>query len=375
MTTSVVVDALQVGAEPTGVARLVETVLRDLVDLPSGFEVELRCTRASRPHFAPVCAPRVRIRTPLSSSRPRWRRILYQQLVAPVRDDARTVLVCVGDQAPVWGRARVLLCVNDARRFASPETSGMVERAFYRALVPAAARRAAALVTISEFSREELRRALGPSTALEVVPPHVPPEPRFGGDPDGHLLVVGAARPYKRVETVVAALALLPEALRRRVVVAGPANRLGRELRDLAESHGVDGYVELAGWVDEPTLRRLYETAAATVSPSSYEGFGLPVAESLAYGLPTIASDIPAHREVAGDGAAYFPAGDAAALAERLGAALGDPAERKRLVAAARRRARELPAGGCWRELVLRLAPAPTSVSAMMPGCEPAHGD
>jgi glycosyltransferase involved in cell wall biosynthesis len=365
--TTVVVDALQVGTEPTGVARLVETVLRDLADLPPRFAVELRCTRESGAHFATVCAGRVRVRTPLSSNRPRWRRILYQQLVAPVRDDARTVLVCVGDQAPVWGRARVLLCVNDARRLVRPQTSGVLERVFYRALVPRAARHAAVLATISDFSRAELRKALGASTAIEVVPPHVPLAPRAGGRADGHVLVVGAARPYKHVETVVAALALLPETLRRRVVVAGPTEGRERELRDLAAHHGVAAHVELAGWVDEATLRRLYETAAATVSASSYEGFGLPVAESLAHGLPTIASDIPAHREVAGDAAAYFAPGDEASLAERLRAVLADPAERQRLVAAARRRAEELPTGGRWRELVLRLAGDSQSASGAVP--------
>jgi alpha-1,3-rhamnosyl/mannosyltransferase len=257
----------------------------------------------------------------------------------------------------------VLLCVNDGRRFVRPRTAGVLERSFYRALVPRAARRAAVLVTISDFSRAELRAALGATTTIEVVPPHVPVPPGAGGLVDGHVLVVGAARPYKHVETVVAALALLPEALRRSVVVAGPLEGQAGRLRKLAERHGVASHVELAGWVDEATLQRLYETAAATVSASSYEGYGLPVAESLAHGLPTIASDIPAHREVAGEAAAYFPPADAAALAERLRAVLADTAERDRLAAAARRRAQELPVGGRWRELVLRL------------GDTSAHGD
>jgi glycosyltransferase involved in cell wall biosynthesis len=356
---TVVVDALQVGPEPTGVARLVEAVLRDLTDLPSGFAVELRCTRESRPHFAAFCEPGVRISTPLARSRPRPRRILYQQLVAPVRDGGRTVLVCVGDQAPVWGRARVLLCVNDARRLVRPQSTPALERAFYRALVPRAARHAAALVTISDFSRTELRTGLGVPRTIEVVSPHIPLAARTGGDPAGHILSVGAARPYKRLELVVAALALLPEPLRRRVVVAGPVEGRSAELRSLAERNGVSAHIELAGWVDEATLQKLYDTAVATVSPSSYEGFGLPVAESLAHGLPTIASDIPAHREVAAEAAAYFPADDANALAECLRVVLEDPAERDRLAAAARRRAHRLPAAGGWRELVLRLAEAP----------------
>ncbi len=56
--------------------------------------------------------------------------------------------------------------------------------------------------------------------------------------------------------------------------------------------------------------------------PSTYEGYGLPVAESLSFGLPTVVSDIPPHREIAAGAAAYFPAGDAkslAAILQRLG--------------------------------------------------------
>src|SRR4029078_5120040 len=147
---SCVVGAWQVGAAPPGVARLVEGVLRDLADLPPQFAVEVRCTRESSSQFAAACAPGVRIRTPLPRSRPRWRRIFYQQLVAPVRDDAHTVLVCVGDQAPVWGRAQVLLCVNVARRVLCPQTSAPLEGPFSRALVPRAARHAAVLATISD---------------------------------------------------------------------------------------------------------------------------------------------------------------------------------------------------------------------------------
>jgi glycosyltransferase involved in cell wall biosynthesis len=355
--TTLVVDALQVGAEPTGVGRLVAGVGRELRDLPPHVQLELRCTRESGPLLAPAFPPSARIRTPLRRSRPRWLRIVYQQLLAPLRDDRGTLLLCPGDQGPVWGRARVVLSLNDVRRLVRPDTVGWLERAYYGFVVRRVVRRASLVVTISEFSRREIREALGPSIRVEVAPIHPPPAPgRLGGDADGHVLVVGAVRRYKCVETVVEALAALPVELRRRVLVAGPLEGRALELQRAAQERGVAEWFRLVGWVDEAELQHLYETAATTISPSTYEGYGLPVAESLSYGLPTIASDIPPHREVAGEAALYFPPSDAAALADRLRRVLTERDLRGALVDRARQRSEQLAQSTpAWRELVVGL--------------------
>ena len=86
----------------------------------------------------------------------------------------------------------------------------------------------------------------------------------------------------------------------------------------LARRLGIDLSVNLPGWVPDEMLDRLFKSPLATICPSTYEGYGLTVAESLARSLPTVVSDIPAHREVAGEAALYFPPGDAAALADCL---------------------------------------------------------
>lgn len=354
---TVVVDALQVGAEPTGVGRLVAAVGRALHDLPPDVRLELRCTREGRPLLAPAFPASARVHTPLRRSRPRWLRIAYQQLVAPLRDHPGTILVCLGDQGPLWGNARVVLSINDVRRLVRPQTSTFVERAYYRFLVPRAARRASLVVTVSEFSRAQIRQVLGTFAPVEVAPIHpAPGERRLGGDPDGHVLVVGALRRYKSVETVVEALAIVPDELRRRVLVAGPLEGRAAVLRRLSHECGVADWFHLLGWIDETKLARLYETAAATISPSTYEGYGLSVAESLSYALPTIASDIPPHREVAGEAALYFPAGDAAALAEQIRRVLGDGEVRASLAGRARRRAEQLAqVTPAWYELIVGL--------------------
>ena len=78
------------------------------------------------------------------------------------------------------------------------------------------------------------------------------------------------------------------------------------------------------GYVSDTELSALYRQARFLAFPSRYEGFGLPVIEAQAHGTPVIASDIPVLREVAGDGAVYFPAGDASELARHMYALLNN---------------------------------------------------
>ncbi|MDQ2700645.1 MAG: glycosyltransferase, partial [Actinomycetota bacterium] len=96
--------------------------------------------------------------------------------------------------------------------------------------------------------------------------------------------------------------------------------------------------MRLTGWIPDEELRGIYGKCIGTVNPSTYEGYGLAVSESLAAGLPTIASDIPPHREIGGDAVLYFEAGDEVELASLLESLAGDPVRRAELARAARRR-------------------------------------
>jgi len=328
----IVVDALQVAASFSGVGRQALALGAELGDLAEGFALELRCTQEARPLLEPAFPPGTEVRTPLPRSRPRLRRIAYQQVVAPARDPASTLLVCLGDQAPLWGRARRMLVVNDIRRLTRRETSGRLEGLFYRALVPRAARRADIVVTISEFSRQELRRVLGVKAV--IVRNHPPPVAERPPAREGRagLLCVSAARPYKGIETIHAAAQLLADPPE--LFLAGEGMPLG--------------------WLEEEELDRLYARVLGTVNPSAYEGYGLPVAESLARGLPTIASDIPPHREIGGDAVLYFPPGDAAALAAQIDELRSRFDE---FAAAALSRSRELAAARpTWGEVIHAVA-------------------
>lgn len=320
--TRIVVDALQVSREPTGVGRQALAIGEALRDIP---HVELHCPKDAAPLFAGTYA---HVFTPISSSRPRLRRIIVQQLRA-LREGPDVVHVALGDQSPLYTRARVAAVVNDVRRLTTRDGTSLLERSWYRLMVRRTVRRADVLLTISEFTRGELQRLFGRDAT--VVAHHAPMRadaPAVRAD-DAPLLVVGAARPYKGLDTVADALALMERPPR--VVTAGPATELG--------------------WVDAGRLEELYGEARALIAPSRYEGYDLPVAEAMARGLPVVASAIPAHLEVGGDAILTFPPGDAAALAGAL-RTLDDPARRAELGAASLARARTFGGLG-WREAIL----------------------
>jgi glycosyltransferase involved in cell wall biosynthesis len=358
----VLVDALQVAPEFSGIGRRIEEMGAGLAADPPGPPVALRCPRDAAARLRRAFPGGTELEAPLKSSRPRLRRIAYQQIVAPLRDAASTLLVCPGDQAPLWGRAPLVFVIHDVRRLTDPQTSGgRLEALYYRLVLRAGARRAARVLTISEFSRQEILRTLDPSCPVEVVASHPPPRGR-AAQPDGAdtFVVVGALRRYKGLETVVDALAR--NGRQAKVVCvggeegsSGEADRLRARAREL----GVEARFRIAGWVPDEELAELLSGCAGTISASAYEGYGMPVAESLAAGLPTIASDIPAHREVAGEAALYFPPGDADALAAALARVAGDAGLRAELAArAAERAARLAGQTGSWGEAIAASLPA-----------------
>jgi glycosyltransferase involved in cell wall biosynthesis len=351
-TVLIVVDALQVSARFSGVGRQVLSIGREAHRLPDELELEVRCAADVQELLEPVFPPRTGFYTPIPSSRPRWLRIAQQQAFDPARDRRSTLHVALGDQGPVWGRRRTLLVLNDLRRLTQPETSGGLERAYYRFVTPRAARHASTVVTISEFSRGEIRRVLGQDA--RVVADHPPPRVEAPtGSASGPFVHVSALRRYKGIETAIDALALLPPDARRELVLVGTDEGRGEVLRGHARARGVEGLVTFAGWLGEDRLRELYERCFATVNPSTYEGYGLPVAESMSYGLATLASRIPPHQEVAGEAAAYFEPGDGQGLADAM-LMISDPSVRGSLAEGGLARSRELAKlGPKWADVLL----------------------
>ncbi len=181
-----------------------------------------------------------------------------------------------------------------------------------------------------------------PPERIRVVPLATPASPPpDGAAPQGpYVLYAGAIEPHKNAPLAVEAIALAEPGIR--LVMAGPwSARRAERLRRHAEAVGAAGRIDWLGLVTPERLAALREGARAVLVPSRKEGFGLPVLEALSAGVPVIASDTPALREVGGDCATYLPLGQPTVWAAAIsGSALTpDPVARAVRADQGRRRA------------------------------------
>jgi glycosyltransferase involved in cell wall biosynthesis len=172
------------------------------------------------------------------------------------------------------------------------------------------------------------------------VVPWAAPEPVAprGPVPDGpYVLYAGAIEPHKNAGLALEALAGAPPAVR--LVMAGPwSQRRAARLRGHAARVGVERRVDWMGLLPPERLAALRAGAVAVLVPSRKEGFGLPVLEAMAAGVPVLASDTPALREVGAEAATYLPVADPGPWGRAIGRMAEDPGERSRAVEAGRRR-------------------------------------
>lgn len=242
--------------------------------------------------------------------------------------------------APRVRHARLLVTVHDLSFLAVPRYAEPSLAAYLGSVVPRVVRRADTILAVSAFTaREVVERLHIPEERVRVVPngvegrfrPYAPGEHAEAraavaglvGNPDRpYLLAVGTLEPRKNYPTLLRAYARLRAAgLPHTLVIAGRQGwQFGPIFDTLQELH-LAGHVRF-GSPPDGLLPALYNAADAVIAPAWYEGFGLSVLEGLACGVPIVASDIPAHREVAGDAAWYAAPGDTAALAETIIAAL-----------------------------------------------------
>jgi glycosyltransferase involved in cell wall biosynthesis len=260
----------------------------------------------------------------------------WEQAALPLRAAGCGLIYSPANLAPVASRRNVVV-IHDAAALRHPEAYSSRYVAYQRQMLPALARRARLVITVSEFSRAELVELLGVAPERVVVVPGGV-DRRFG-DPE---LAAGA----ERVRTKLAlgrpyVLAVGTSSARKRLDLLVPGARaLAERGIDLVLAGSDRGYLRGAetslrrlGYVQDADLPALYAGARALVMASTYEGFGLPCLEAMAAGIPVVAAAAGALPETCGEAALLFDPSDPPQLTAALLAAASDETERARLIA------------------------------------------
>jgi glycosyltransferase involved in cell wall biosynthesis len=246
---------------------------------------------------------------------------LWEQIDLP--SHAREALLftpCGG--APLIHPCQVIT-IHDAAIFRTPDAYTALYGSYYRILQRVLARRARHLITVSEFSRNELMECLHvPKDKISTTKNSGEHILRFSRDETilgkhnlrkgSYILGVGSKNVNKNLDRLVEAFNLASD-LSVDLVIAGGSNRA-----IFGEKGRYSSRVREIGFVSDGELRSLYENAVCFVFPSLYEGFGIPPLEALTLGTPVIASRAAALPEVLGDAAVYCDPHSPRDIAEKI---------------------------------------------------------
>jgi len=276
-------------------------------------------------------------------------RIAWQQLVIPwhllrLRVDAHWGC---GFVLPLVGRRPMVVTIYDLTFQLFPAVHEPIKRYYFPAMIAAAVRKASRVIAISAATECDLHRLLPASrgkTVVTLLAPRRLPEaglcPAEEAFPErGYVLCLGTLEPRKNLARLLEAWLGLAEGERRgiKLVVVGVRGWMMDEL--LAEHARAEDAVVFTGFVDDQVLSRLLGGALALAYPSLYEGFGLPVLEAMAQGVPVLTSDAGATREIARDGALLVDPTDVTAIRRGLLRLIDDATLRGHLSACGRVRA------------------------------------
>jgi glycosyltransferase involved in cell wall biosynthesis len=277
-------------------------------------------------------------------------RILWEQLMVPVAAGRRhlDVLLNPGFTCPLVCPCPNVTVFHDLQHKRHPEYFRWFDLPAWQFLLWGAAHRSRTLIAVSAATRGDLRQYYG----VEAAVIHSGVEPELftlaeRREPARFLLCLSTLHPHKNLDRLVRAWA----ALRRddfRLVIAGLRGFYARDLEALIASLGLADRVRITGWISRDEVHELLRTAWAAIQPSTFEGFGLPVLEAMAAGVPLACSDIAPFREITGGHVAMFDLAIEPAIGEAMLRLMDDPPD----TAAAREHARQFTWERAARETI-----------------------
>lgn len=229
---------------------------------------------------------------------------------------------------------KTICTVHDISFLRHPEWFSKSYYYLYKILTPITVRRAYKVLTVSEFSKNELIDVFGtPASKIEVIynaaaDNLVAGKQEIGNDKK-YLLTVSSIEPRKNFKRLIKAFNMLNNSDYILYIVGKKDKVFGNVGFDELN----DENIVFTGYITDNELAKYYSEATAFVYASLYEGFGIPNLEAMKNGCPVLASDIPPHREVCGDAAIYFNPLDVDDMVKKISYVIENKEVRSGLVA------------------------------------------
>lgn len=203
-----------------------------------------------------------------------------------------------------------------------------------------AAQRSNLIIAVSNFTARQIQELLKVEPArIRVIPHGVRRPPNLSARREKMILFVGAIQRRKNVTRLVEAFANVPSGWK--LVLAGSLGYAAQEtINGIANSARKDD-IRVLGYVPGDTLEDLFARASIVAFPSLDEGFGMPVLDAMAHGIPVLTSNVSALPEVSGDAALLVDPTDVASIADGLCRLIGDESLRTKLAQAGLERSSE----------------------------------
>jgi glycosyltransferase involved in cell wall biosynthesis len=283
---------------------------------------------------------------------------MWQQLIFPflLKRERVDVLFSPNDITVLLTPCKTVVTIHDVRRMIWPSEFKAAERWYYKVMVSLSAKKADAILTVSRTSLRDITRVLGvPSSMVRMTYDGLDAifhkkditdaqiERTYLAQKYGihkkYVLFVGQLIRIKNITSLIGAFSLLRGFDEYQLVLAGSKGDAYRAICESISTLGLNGRTILTGWVDDHDLPILYRHAEVFVFPSFYEGFGIPVIEAMASGVPVITSNLSSLAEIAEGSALLVEPRDVGQLADALQGVLEDGVLREELIHAGLTRA------------------------------------
>ena len=338
----ILLDAHMVGEEESGNETYVANLIRHLqaLGLPGSFLLATAHPKA----LAKIIMLDDQFRS-VSVSTSSIRRVFYDLPRIAARE--RVDVMHVTYAGPPYGHCPLIVSIHDISYKEDPKWFSLKDRLVLNAGVSATLRRAASVITLSEYSKSRIMQSYAvPARRVMAVPLAADANFRPIDDTQTidekltrygirkpYVLAVGNLQPRKNLSALIQAFALLTSRGKFpcQLVIVGKHRWRGSEVQASVESLNLVGTVVVTGYVPTADLPFLYAGADLLAYPSLYEGFGLPILEAMACGTPVVTSNVTSMPEVAGDAAILVDPTSVEDIAQGLERVLLDESLRREL--------------------------------------------